>query len=132
MECHDMLFGPFRIVDGGIVLRAYESIIDVINDRTEKKRYETTIDFYEAARIAYTESEYMRKHFDSPKGINNLNKDNKVLWEFTYRILYEEKKRVKVVNKDPDNLLVQCVPGGMTMTEILKANWVKAVRVWEY
>jgi hypothetical protein len=54
------------------------------------------------------------------------------LWEFTYRILYEEKKRVKVVNKDPDNLLVQWVPGGMTLTEILKTNRVKAVRVWEY
>ena len=44
--------------------RAYESIIDVINDRTEKKGNET-IDYYEAVRIAYTESEYMRKHFDS-------------------------------------------------------------------
>jgi hypothetical protein len=101
--------------------RAYESIIDVINDRTEKKGYETTIDYYEAARIAYTESEYMQKHFDSPKGISNLNKYNKVLWEFTYRILYEEKERVKVINKDPDNLLVQWVPGGRTITEILKA-----------
>jgi hypothetical protein len=121
MECHDTLFGPFRLVDSGVMNKAYESIIDVINDRTEKKGYET-IDFYESARIAFTESEYMRKHFDSPKGINSLNKDNKVLWEFTYRILNEEKKRVKVVNKDPDNLLVQWVPGGMTLAEILKAN----------
>ena len=114
MECHDTLFGPFRIVDGGIMDRTYESILDVINDRTEKKGYET-IDYYEAVRIAYAESEYMREHFDSPKGINNLNKDNKVLWEFTYRILNEEKERVKVVNKDPDNLLVSWVPGGMTL-----------------
>ena len=131
MECHDTLFGPFRLVDGGVMDRAYESIIDVINDRTEKKGYET-IGYFEAARIAYIESEYMRKHFDSPKGINNLNKDNKVLWEFTYKILNEEKERIKVVNKAPDNLLVQWVPGGKTMTEILKANSVKAVRVWEY
>ena len=131
MECHDTLFGPFRIVDGGIMDRAYESIIDVINDKTETNEYET-IDFYEAARIAYTKSEYMRKHFDSPKGINNLNKDNKALWEFTYRMLYEEEKRVKVVNKDPDNLLVSWVPGGMTLTEILEANRVAAIRVWKY
>jgi hypothetical protein len=124
MECHSNLFGPFRIVDGGDMDRAYESIIDVINDRTEKKGNDT-IDFYEAARIAYTESEYMRKHFDSLKGINNLNKDNKVLWEFTYRILYEEKKRIKVVNRDADNLLVQWVPCGMTLTEILEANRVR-------
>ena len=104
--------------------RAYESIIDVINDRTEKKGNET-IDYYEAVRIAYTESEYiMRKHFNSPKSINNLNKHNKALWEFTYRILHEEKERIKVVNRDPDNLLIQWVPGGMTLTEILKANMI--------
>jgi hypothetical protein len=84
--------------------RAYESIIDVINDRSEKKGYETTMDFYEAVRIAYTESENMWKHFDIPKGINSLN------------------KRSRVVNKDPDNLLVQWVPGGITLTEIPKDN----------
>ena len=122
-RCREYLFGPFRLVNGDIVLRAYEGIIDVINERTEKKGYDT-IDFYEATRIAYTESEYMRKYFDSRKGINNLNKDNKDLWEFTYRILYEDKKRVKVVNKDPENLLVSWVPGGMTITEILKANMI--------
>jgi hypothetical protein len=121
MECHDTLFGPFRIVNGGVMDRAYESIIDVINGKTEKKGYET-IDYYEAVRISYTESEYMRKYFDSPKGINNLNKYNKVLWEFTYRILYEEEKRVKVVNKDPDNLLVSWMSGGMTLREKLKTN----------
>jgi hypothetical protein len=131
-DCHFSLFGPFKL---GLVddkMKAYESILEVINDRTDKKKKQgndTTIDYYEAARIAYTESEYMRKHFDSPKGINNLNKDNKVLWEFTYRILYEEEKRVKVVNKDPDNLLVQWVPGGMTLTEILKAMRVRPVEI---
>ena len=30
------------------------------------------------------------------------------------------KKRVKVVNKVPDNLLVQWVPGGKTITEIFR------------
>jgi hypothetical protein len=32
----------------------------------------------------------------------------------------EEKKRVKVVNKEPDNLLVQWVPGEKAITEIFK------------
>jgi hypothetical protein len=64
----------------------------------------------------------MRKHFDSPKGINNLNKDNKALWEFTYRIVNEEKERVKVVNRDPNNLLLSWVPGGITLLEMLKAG----------
>jgi hypothetical protein len=117
-ECHEYLFGPFRLVDGGIMEKAYESTIEVIKSNSNKK----AIDYYKAVKIAYTQCDEMRKHFDSPKGISNLNKDNKALWEFTYRILYEEKKRVKVVNKDPDNLLVQWVPGGMTLTEILKAS----------
>ena len=37
-DCHFNLFGPFRLVNGDIVLRAYEGIIDVINDRTGKER----------------------------------------------------------------------------------------------
>jgi hypothetical protein len=50
----------------------------------------------------------MRRHFDSPKGINNLNKDNKALWGFIYRTMHEEP-RIKVVNKDPGNLLISWV-----------------------
>ena len=88
---------------------------------TELKRKGKSIDFYEAARIAYTESKYMQKHFESViKDITEINKEFKPIWEFTYRILNEEKERVKVVNKDPDNLLVQWVPGGKTITEIFK------------
>ena len=63
MECHDTLFGPFRIgLSSALWMRAYESILEVINDRTETNGYET-IDYYEAVRIAYMKSEYMRKHF---------------------------------------------------------------------
>jgi hypothetical protein len=122
MECHDTLFGPFRIVDGGIMDRAYESIVDVINDRTETNGYETTIDYYEAVRIAYTDGQDMRKYLDFKiKDVTEINKYLRPIWEFTYKIVSGEEKRVKVVNRDPDNLLVSWVPGGMTMTEILKA-----------
>ena len=55
MECHDTLFGPFRLVDGSIMMRAYEDILEVINDKTQyrKETETTTIDYYEAVRIAY-------------------------------------------------------------------------------
>jgi hypothetical protein len=120
-ECHNMLYGPFRLVDGGIMDKAYESIIDVIKDRTEKKGYET-IDFYEAVKIAYTDSKYMQKNFDSEiKDTTKINKGFIPIWKFTYKIVNEEKNRVKVVNKDTDNLLVQWVHGGKTIIEILKA-----------
>ena len=38
-------------------------------------------------------------------------------------------EEVKVVNRDPDNLLVQWVPGGKTVTEILEDLRVKHVRM---
>jgi hypothetical protein len=114
--------------------RAYEDILEVINDRTDKKREghkaATTIDYYEAARIAYTDREYMKKYLDSEiKDIREINKGYRPIWKFTYKIVSgEDKERVKVVNKDPDNLLVQWVPGGKTVTEILKDMSVRPIR----
>src|SRR5215208_1233345 len=123
-ECHDTLFGPFRPGDVLIAVRAYEDILEVINEKTFNKENEatiTTIDYYEAARIAYTDREYMKKYLDSEiKDIREINKGYRPIWKFTYKIVSgEEKKRVKVVNKDPGNLLVSWVPGGKTVTEIL-------------
>ena len=64
------------------------------------------------------------------KQSEEIDKRFRPIWEFTYRIVSgEEKKRVKVVNKDPDNLLVQWVPGGKTVTEILEDLRVKHVRM---
>jgi hypothetical protein len=65
IECHDTLFGPFKLGQVDIMERAYESILEVINDMTEKKGYES-IDYYEAARIAYNEREYVQKYIDYP------------------------------------------------------------------
>ena len=87
-------------------IRAYESILEVINDRTETKgKTQNTIDYYEAVRIAYMNGNTCENTFDTTRVLRN-NKENKALWEFTYRILNEEKKLIKVVNRDPDNLLV--------------------------
>jgi hypothetical protein len=127
-KCHDTLFGPFGLVDVLIMERAYEDILEVINERTDKKGDDaaaittaTTIDYYEAARIAYTDREYMRKYIDQEVNVEGINKRFRPLWKFTYKIVSgEESKRVKVVNKDPDNLLVQWAPGGKTITEIFK------------
>ncbi|MGI8832965.1 MAG: hypothetical protein ACR2IS_10060 [Nitrososphaeraceae archaeon] len=121
-ECHNTLFGQFRLVHGGIMERAYEDIIEVIKDKTDKKKGKE-IDYYEAVKIAITKSEHMQMHFGSEiKDITEINKGFKPLWGFTYRVLNEERKRVEVVNKDPNNLLVSWIPGGMTLQEKLKAS----------
>jgi hypothetical protein len=111
--------------------RAYEDILEVINERTPKKGNDetattATIDYYEAARIAYTNREYMRKFIEHEINVGEINKCFRPLWKFTYKIVSgEDNKRVKVINKDPDNLLVQWVPGGKTVTEILKEMSVR-------
>jgi hypothetical protein len=123
-ECHDTLFGPFGLIDVLIMGRVYEDILEVINEKTFNKENEatiTTIDYYEAARIAYTDREYMRKFIDAEINVEEINKGFRPLWEFTYKIVSgEEGKRVRVINRDPDNLQVQWVPGGQTLTEIFR------------
>src|SRR5919106_6669344 len=73
-DCHDTLFGPFRPVDGLIVDRAYEDILEVINEKTNKKGNDVTVDYYEAARIAYNGREYMRKFIDREINVEQINK----------------------------------------------------------
>ena len=54
MECHSNLIGPFKLDQVNIMERAYESILEVINDKTDKKQgNDTTLDYYEAVRKSY-------------------------------------------------------------------------------
>jgi hypothetical protein len=43
-----------------------------------------------------------------------INKTFRPIWEFTYRILGADETRVRLVNRDPDNLLVSWIPGLVT------------------
>ena len=71
----------------------------------------------------------MKKFIECKINVEEINKGFRPLWEFTYKIVSgEEKKRVRVVSKDPDNLLVQWVPGGKTVTEILEDLRLKPLR----
>jgi len=68
----------------------------------------------------------LRKHFESIiKDTIEINKEFRPIWEFTYKIVNEEKEGIKVVNRDPHNLLVTWIPGGKTLTEFLKD-----IKVW--
>jgi hypothetical protein len=60
--------------------------------------------------------------------IVEINKGFRRIWQFTYRIVSGEEERVRVVNKNPDNLLVSWIPGAMTITEILKEMNVRPLR----
>jgi capsular polysaccharide biosynthesis protein len=105
------LFSPLRLVETFTMSRAYESIMQVIKDKTDcKSGNNKTIDYYKAVRIAYIESEYMQKYLDKTiKDVKEINKTFKPIWEFTYKISGGEEERVKVVKRDPDNLLVSWI-----------------------
>jgi hypothetical protein len=49
----------------------------------------------------------MREYIDSEiKDVDKeINKTFRPIWEFTYKIAGAEEQRVKLVNRDPDNLL---------------------------
>jgi hypothetical protein len=92
--------------------KAYESIIQVIKDRT-KNTGNKTIDYYEAVRIAYIENKHIRKYLDKTiNDVTEINKTFKPIWEFTYKISGGKEERIRLVTRDPDNLLVSWIPSG--------------------
>ena len=76
-----------------------------IDDKETGNRI-VVIDYYDAVRIAYQNNEDLREYLNC--NLEDINKDLKILWKFTYQILYFEK-RARVVNKDIDNLLVSWI-----------------------
>jgi hypothetical protein len=48
---------------------------------------------------------------------DEINKNFRGLWRLTYRFVNEEQ-RVRLVNRDPDNLLLSWVPGCYTGFDI--------------
>jgi hypothetical protein len=92
-ECQEALFGPFRLVEVDTMMKAYETILIVIKDKSEEKEKEkegNIVDYYEAARIAYKNGYYMRRFIDADeetkdvdREINKINKTFKSIWEFT-------------------------------------------------
>ena len=110
-ECHGALFDPYRIALEDDELQAYKSIIKVIKERTNN-RDNKTIDYYEAVRIAYIENKHMQKYLNGTiNDVREINKTFKPIWEFTYKISGGEEERIRLVNRDPDNLLVSWIPG---------------------
>jgi hypothetical protein len=97
--------------------------VKVIKDKTEEEGQENgraaVVDYYEAARTAYKSGYYMRKYIDSEiKDVNKeIYKTFRPIWELTYKIVGIDEKRVRLVNRDPDNLLVSWIPGGRIYCE---------------
>jgi hypothetical protein len=126
--CEDRLFGgggKYRIRIADEPYDMYERICQVIKDRTttikgEEGEQQITIEYFEAVRIAYLKNtQYFIEYFGSDDDLtyDGINKNLEGLWRLTYRFVNEEQ-RVRVVNRDPDNLLVSWVSGCYTEFDI--------------
>ena len=52
----------------------------------------------------------MQKYLDKTiKDVKEINKTFKPIWEFTYKISGGEEERIRLVKRDPDNLLVSWI-----------------------
>jgi hypothetical protein len=125
-DCHkiERRFYESRFTTHVTEHKAYEAICQIIKEKTtssssflshnnnpstddkETGNGIVGIDYYDAVRIAYQNSEDVREYLNCT--LEDINKDLKIIWKFTYRMLYFEK-RIKVVNKDVDNLLVSWI-----------------------
>jgi hypothetical protein len=55
----------------------------------------------------------MQKYLDKViKDVKEINKTFRPIWEFTYKISSGEEANVKLVNRDPNSLLVSWIPDG--------------------
>ncbi len=134
--CEDSLFGggagKYRIIIADEPYDMYERICQVIKDKTTKTTIKgeeeegeqqqlTIIEYFEAVRIAYLRNtQYFIEYFGGDEADisqDEINKNFEGLWRLTYRFVNEEQ-RIKVVNRDPDNLLVSWMPGCYTEFDI--------------
>jgi hypothetical protein len=100
---------------------AYDSICQSIEDMCSHK-FDHIVNYYDAVKAAYLKETPKMENQYNPmtirdyllgldiKDVNKINKNLKALWPFTYDLVNTEN-RVKVVNKDADNLLVSWIDG---------------------
>jgi hypothetical protein len=97
----------------------YESICQAIEELCSKSDW-NQVNYYDAVKAAYLNKtrKLPREYYlttirdyllDSGiKDENEIDKNLEILWKFTYDLVNTEK-RIKVVNNDPDNLLVSWI-----------------------
>ena len=94
----------------------YGSICETIKDMCSKSE-SNIVNYYDAVKGAYRKETFKILDQYNPmtirdylldkgvKDVNKIDKNLEPLWKFTYDLMNTES-RIKIVNKDPDNLLV--------------------------
>ena len=96
-----------RIITVPTKINAFESICKVIKRRTSSN----PINYYDAVRMAYLESDELREYFGpNVTDITQIDKKLSILWPFTYRVVIESQEMIQVIDRNPDNLLMKWNP----------------------
>ena len=96
-----------RIITVPTEINAFESICKVI----KRSDWNNSIIYYEAVKMAYSESEELREYFGpDATDIKQIDKSLKTLWPFTYRIVNESRDMIQVIDRNPDNLTIKWIP----------------------
>lgn len=91
------------------IYKAIKEIQDSKGRRIKKPLNDNPgVNYYEAVKSAYNESRELRDYLDEDIKKHEINKALKGLWDITYWILNEEPK-IRVICKDPDNLVVSWI-----------------------
>lgn len=97
-----------RIITVPTLANAFESICRVI----KRSSRNNSVNYYEVVRMAYSESEELREYLGPDvTDIKQIDKNLKALWPFTYRIVNESCEIIQIIDRNPDDLLIECIPG---------------------
>lgn len=104
-DCYGEIYGNGRKISSEIVTKAFMRICETIrNSATVTKNLRNqVVSYFDAVKCAFDMNPEVRVYL----GENcNIDKNLRGLWSFTYAIINGRARGIIVLNKDPDNLLL--------------------------
>jgi hypothetical protein len=106
-ECYDEVYGEGRKVSSEMVNEALKKISEAIINSvatTINHGNRRSVDYFDAVKLAFDTSSEVRVYL----GENcNIDKNLRGLWSFTYAIINGQVRDIMVLNKDPDNFVLE-------------------------
>jgi len=106
IDCYGEIYGNGRKISSEIVSKAFMSICETITNSasvTKNLRNRQVVNYFDAVKCAFNMNPEVRAYL----GENcNIDKNLRGLWSFTYAIINGRERGIKVLNADPDNLIL--------------------------
>jgi hypothetical protein len=105
-DCYNNIYGIGRNLPSEIISKAFKRICEAIKKLAKfgpSLGIHNRVNYFEAVQNAFDSNPEVRAYL----GENCIiDKNLKGLWSFTYTIINEEGNGIRLMNKDPDNLLL--------------------------